>query len=145
MSNESKPQTARDKHRSAEGLWLGKVDLVPSKKSSNVYTIDHRCERAEGLYDHTDVATMIAKIIKAKVNFDGWKIWADPKEGFSVKPEAGAPVTPKQLATLAKEAAEIQLVYVQRPWPQPKFRFFKNKPVAGEAKVAKAEEPLIRL
>ena len=103
--------------------WEGPVKLRETKKGSNVFTIE---AHKNGKYSAEDVPAMLKALISAKAKLDGWKVWVDEDSGFSVELARGQVVTHAMLAKLTKEADNVQLAYVKRPWPQPKLYFTKG-------------------
>ena len=103
--------------------WEGAVKLRETAKGSNVFTIE---PHKDGKYSAEDVSAMLKALFAAKATLDGWKVWIDEDSGFDVKLEKGKNLTPAALAKLVKEADNVQLAYVKRPWPQPKLYFTKG-------------------
>ena len=113
--------------------WEGAVKLKETAKGSNVFTIE---PHKDGKYTADDVPAMIKALLSAKASLDGWKAWLDEDSGFDMVLEKGKNVSPAMLAKIVKQADNIQLAYVKRPWPQPKLYFTK-----GGAKPKKASKP----
>tara|TARA_E500000081_G_scaffold51806_1_gene54909 strand:- start:242 stop:616 length:375 start_codon:yes stop_codon:yes gene_type:complete len=101
--------------------WEGNFRLIETKEGSSVFTIK---ASPTGKYDGDTVADALAAVIKAKVRFDGWKLWVDGD--FATTVDKGEIVTPSKLAKLVKEADVITLAFVKRPFPQPKIRLIKG-------------------
>lgn len=110
--------------------WEGAVKLRETAEGSNVFTIE---PHKDGKYSAEDVPAILKALHAAKASLDGWKVWIDEDSGFDVKLAKGKNLTPAALAKLVKEADNVQLAYVKRPWPQPKLYFTK-----GEVKPRKA-------
>ena len=103
--------------------WEGAVKLKETAEGSNVFTIE---SDKDGKYTADDPHAIIKALLAAKASLDGWKAWIDEDSEFDVKLEKGEPVTPAKLVKLMKQADNVQLAYVKRPWPQPKLYFTKG-------------------
>ncbi len=103
--------------------WEGAVKLRETAKGSNVFTIE---PHKDGNDSAEDGSARRKALFAAKATRDGWKVWIDEDSGFDVKLEKGKNLTPAALAKLVKEADNVQLAYVKRPWPQPKLYFTKG-------------------
>ena len=119
-------------------VWEGNFALVEKKAGTNVFTL---VPRQNGKYSAENLQDAIKAILTAKVKIDGWKIWLDgPFEG--VKLEKGQDVTPAQLAKIAKQADDVMLAFVKRPFPQAKIKFTVGD---GSGPVRKAASSLREL
>jgi len=105
--------------------WEGSFKIVETKEKSGVFTIK---ASPTGKYNAETLEDAVASILKAKVKFDGWKLWIDGD--FSVLVPKGDIVAPSVFAKLVKESDEIVLAYVKRPFPQPKIRMIKGNGAA---------------
>lgn len=110
--------------------WEGNFAIVEKKAGSGVYTLQ---PRPNGKYSAETLQDAIKAILAAKAKLDGWKVWLDGE--FDVKLDKGADVTATMLAKIVKEADDVQLAFVKRPFPQPKLKFTKGN---GSGPVRKA-------
>jgi len=117
--------------------WEGRIKLIQKKEGSDVFTLQ---PHSAGKYGAENLDALIKAIIAAKVKLDGWKVWLDG--AFDAKLDKGADVTPTLLAKIVKEADDVQLAFVKRPFPQPKLRFVKGE---GAAPARKAKATLREL
>ena len=101
--------------------WEGSFKIVETKEGSAVFTIK---AAQGGKYTAETLDDAIASITKARVKFDGWKIWLDGD--FATTVDKGEILTPTKLAKLVKEADIVTLAFVKRPFPQPKIRLIKG-------------------
>jgi hypothetical protein len=109
--------------------WEGGFKLVEKKAGSGVYTLQ---PRPNGKYSAETLKDAIKALIGAKAKLDGWKVWLDGE--FSVELAKGADVTAAMRAKIVKEADDVQLAFVKRPFPQPKLKFTKGEPKAQASK-----------
>jgi hypothetical protein len=113
--------------------WEGTVKLQETKTGSGVFTIK---PHSQGKYSADDAGAILKAMLGAPkgTKFDGWKFWLEGD--FSMELEKGADVTQAMIAKIAKEADNVILAYVKRPFPQPKLKFTKGepKPQASRAK-----------
>lgn len=119
--------------------WEGNFAIVEKKAGSGVFTLQ---PRPNGKYSAETLQDAIKAVIGAPkgTKFDGWKIWLDGQ--FSVELAKGQDVTQAQLAKIVKEADDVQLAFVKRPFPQPKLRFVQGE---GAAPARKAASPVREL
>lgn len=117
--------------------WEGNFAIVEKKAGSGVFTLQ---PRPNGKYSAETLDVAIKAVLAAKAKFDGWKVWLDGD--FDVKLEKGQDVTATMLAKIVKEADDVQLAFVKRPFPQPKLRFVKGE---GAAPARKAANPVREL
>jgi hypothetical protein len=117
--------------------WEGNLALVEKKAGSGVFTLQ---PRQNGKYSAANLQDALKAIIAAKVKLDGWKVWLDGT--FEVTAEKGEDITPAKLAKILKEADDVQLAFVKRPFPQPKFRFVKGEGAATTRKAKTAVREL---
>ena len=117
--------------------WEGNFAIVEKKAGSGVFTLQ---PRPNGKYSAETLADALKAIIAAKAKLDGWKVWLDGE--FDVKLDKGQDVTAAMLAKIVKEADDVQLAFVKRPFPQPKLRFVKGE---GAAPARKAASPVREL
>jgi hypothetical protein len=117
--------------------WEGNFAIVEKKAGSGVYTLQ---PRPNGKYSAETLQDAIKALIGAKAKLDGWKVWLDGE--FSVELAKGADVTAAMLAKIVKEADDVQLAFVKRPFPQPKLKFTKGD---GNGPVRKATTPVREL
>lgn len=117
--------------------WEGNFAIVEKKTGTGVFTLK---PRPNGKYSAENLADALKAIITAKVKLDGWKVWLDGD--FDVKLDKGQDVTATMLAKIVKQADDVQLAYVKRPFPQPKLKFTKGK---GNGPVRKAASPVREL
>ena len=110
--------------------WEGNFAIVEKKAGSGVYTLQ---PRPNGKYSAETLQDAIKAILAAKAKLDGWKVWLDGD--FDVKLDKGQAVTATMLAKIVKEADDVQLAFVKRPFPQPKLKFTKG---AGNGPVRRA-------
>jgi hypothetical protein len=110
--------------------WEGNFAIVEKKAGSGVYTLQ---PRPNGKYSAETLPDALKAIIAAKAKLDGWKVWLDGE--FDVKLDKGQDVTATMLAKIVKEADDVQLAFVKRPFPQPKLKFTKG---TGSGPVRKA-------
>ena len=109
--------------------WEGNFAIVEKKAGSGVYTLQ---PRPNGKYSAETLQDAIKALIGAKAKLDGWKVWLDGE--FSVELAKGADVTAAMRAKIVKEADDVQLAFVKRPFPQPKLKFTKGEPKAQASK-----------
>ncbi len=117
--------------------WEGNFVVVEKKAGSGVFTLQ---PRPNGKYSAETLNVAIKAVLAAKVKFDGWKVWLDGD--FKTKLDKGKDLTPEDLAKIVKEADDVQLAFVKRPFPQPKLRFVKGE---GAAPARKAASPVREL
>ena len=117
--------------------WEGNFAIVEKKAGSGVYTLQ---PRPNGKYSAETLQDALKAIIAAKAKLDGWKVWLDGE--FDVKLDKGQDVTATMLAKIVKEADDVQLAFVKRPFPQPKLKFTKGD---GSGPVRKAASPVREL
>ena len=117
--------------------WEGNFAIVEKKAGSGVFTLQ---PRPNGKYSAETLADALKAIIAAKAKLDGWKVWLDGD--FDVKLDKGQDVTAAILAKIVKEADDVQLAFVKRPFPQPKLKFTKGN---GSGPVRKAASPVREL
>jgi hypothetical protein len=117
--------------------WEGNFAIVEKKAGSGVFTLQ---PRPNGKYSAETLADALKAIIAAKAKLDGWKVWLDGD--FDVKLDKGQDVTAAMLAKIVKEADDVQLAFVKRPFPQPKLKFTKGN---GSGPVRKAASPVREL
>ena len=119
--------------------WEGNFAIVEKKAGTGVFTLQ---PRPNGKYSAETLQDALKAVIGAPkgTKFDGWKIWLDGQ--FSVELAKGQDVTQAQLAKIAKEADDVQLAFVKRPFPQPKLKFTKGD---GSGPVRKAASPVREL
>jgi hypothetical protein len=98
--------------------WEGNFALVEKKAGSGVYTLQ---PRQTGKYSAENLQEALKALISNKAKLDGWKVWLDGD--FEVKLDKGQDVTAAMLAKIVKQADDIQLAFVKRPFPQPKLKF----------------------
>jgi len=108
--------------------WEGNFAIVEKKAGSGVFTLQ---PRQNGKYSAENLADALKALISAKVKLDGWKVWLDGQ--FSTELAKGQDVTAAQLAKVLKEADDVQLAFVKRPFPQPKLKFTKGDGAAPRA------------
>jgi hypothetical protein len=113
--------------------WEGNFAIVEKKAGSGVYTLQ---SRPNGKYSAENLQDALKAIIASKAKLDGWKVWLDGD--FSVELAKGADVTAAMLAKIVKEADDVQLAFVKRPFPQPKLKFTKG---GGNGPVRKVATP----
>lgn len=101
--------------------WEGSFKIVETKEGSAIFTIK---AAQGGKYTAETLEDAIAAMLKAKCKVDGWKLWVDGD--FATTVDKGETVSPAKFAKLVKEADEIVLAYVKRPFPQPKIRLIKG-------------------
>lgn len=103
--------------------WEGNFAIVEKKAGTGVFTLQ---PRPNGKYSAENLQDAIKAVIGAPkgTKFDGWKIWLDG--AFSVELAKGQDVTQAQLAKIVKEADDVMLAFVKRPFPQPKLKFTKG-------------------
>ena len=117
--------------------WEGNFAIVEKKAGTGVFTLQ---PRPNGKYSAETLADALKAIIAAKAKLDGWKVWLDGD--FDVKLDKGQDVTAAMLAKIVKEADDVQLAFVKRPFPQPKLKFTKGD---GSGPVRKAASPVREL
>ena len=117
--------------------WEGNFAIVEKKAGSGVYTLQ---PRPNGKYSAENLQDAIKAIIAAKAKLDGWKVWLDGD--FDVKLDKGQDVTATMLAKIVKQADDVQLAFVKRPFPQPKLKFTKGE---GSGPVRKTATPVREL
>lgn len=117
--------------------WEGNFAIVEKKAGSGVFTLQ---PRPTGKYSAETLDAAIKAVLAAKAKLDGWKVWLDGD--FETKLEKGEDLTPAKLAKIVKEADDVQLAFVKRPFPQPKLRFVKGE---GAAPARKAASPVREL
>ena len=117
--------------------WEGNFAIVEKKAGTSVFTLR---PRPNGKYSAETLQDAIKALIGAKAKLDGWKVWLDGD--FSVELAKGQDVTQAQLAKIVKEADDVQLAFVKRPFPQPKLKFTKGD---GSGPVRKAASPVREL
>lgn len=111
--------------------WEGNFAVVEKKAGSGVFTLQ---PRSNGKYSAETLDAAIKAILAAKVKLDGWKVWLDGT--FETTLEKGEDLTPAKLAKIVKEADDVQLAFVKRPFPQPKLRFVKGDGAAPARRTA---------
>jgi len=116
--------------------WEGNFAIVEKKAGSGVFTLQ---PRPAGKYSAENLQDAIKAVIGAKAKLDGWKVWLDG--AFSVELAKGQDVTATMLAKIVKEADDVQLAFVKRPFPQPKLKFTKGD---GSGPVRKASASPVR-
>lgn len=109
--------------------WEGNFAIVEKKAGTGVFTLQ---PRPNGKYSAENLQDAIKALIGAKAKLDGWKVWLDGD--FSVELAKGQDVTATMLAKIVKEADDVQLAFVKRPFPQPKLKFTKGEPKAQASK-----------
>lgn len=112
--------------------WEGTFDIEEKSEGAGVFTLK---PRQSGDYNAETLTDALKAILSAKVKLDGWKVWLDGE--FDTKLEKGEDVTHTKLAKIMKEADQMQLAFVKRPWPQPKLRFIKGDGAAPARAPAK--------
>jgi len=117
--------------------WEGNFAIVEKKAGSGVFTLQ---PRQNGKYSAETLADALKAIIAAKAKLDGWKVWLDGD--FDTKLDKGQDVTAAMLAKIVKEADDVQLAFVKRPFPQPKLKFTKGN---GSGPIRKAASPVREL
>ena len=110
--------------------WEGNFAIVEKKAGTGVFTLQ---PRPNGKYSAENLQDAIKALIGAKAKLDGWKVWLDGE--FDVKLDKGQDVTAAMLAKIVKQADDVQLAFVKRPFPQPKLKFTKGD---GNGPVRKA-------
>jgi len=117
--------------------WEGNFALAEKKAGSGVFTI---APRQSGKFSSECLAEAIKAMLGAPrgTKFDGWKFWLDGD--FTMELAKGADVTQATLAKIVKEADDVQLAFVKRPFPQPKLKFTKGEG-NGPVRKAKANAP----
>ena len=110
--------------------WEGNFAIVEKKAGSGVFTLQ---PRQAGKYSADNLQDAVKALISAKAKLDGWKVWLDGD--FDVTLDKGQDVTAAMLAKIVKQADDVQLAFVKRPFPQPKLKFTKGE---GSGPVRKA-------
>jgi len=98
--------------------WEGNFAIVEKKAGSGVFTLQ---PRPNGKYSAENLADALKAVIAAKAKLDGWKVWLDGD--FDMELAKGQDVTAAMLAKIVKQADDVQLAFVKRPFPQPKLKF----------------------
>ena len=111
--------------------WEGNFALVEKKAGSGVFTLQ---PRQNGKYSAENLQEALKALISNKAKLDGWKVWLDGD--FEVKLDKGQDVTAAMLAKIVKQADDIQLAFVKRPFPQPKHKFTKGDGTGPARKAA---------
>jgi hypothetical protein len=101
--------------------WEGKLKLLETSEGSNLFDLR---PHSDGKYSAENLPELFKAIAGAKAKLSGWRVWVDGD--FDVKHTPGEDVSPATLAKLIKEADNVELVFVKRPWPQPKVKFTKG-------------------
>jgi hypothetical protein len=99
--------------------WEGNFRLVEQgEEGSNCFALK---PSPTGKYSAENLQDAIKALLSTKAVLIGWNVWIDGD--FDVKHETGKPLPASTLAKLVKQAEHIDLVFVKRPWPQPKIKF----------------------
>jgi len=112
--------------------WAGNFRLLETEKGSNLFSIK---PDPTGKYSAENLQAALKAILTDKSALNGWNVWADGEFGFEVP--KGKPIPATMLAKLVKQADHVELVFVKRPWPQPKIKFTLGNGTGPARKAAK--------
>jgi hypothetical protein len=112
--------------------WEGNFRLVESAEGSNFYSV---VPGPKGKYSADNLQDALKALISNKAIINGWNVWVDGDFGFEV--QKGKPIPAAMLAKLIKQADHVDLVFVKKPWPQPKIKFTIGNGTGPVRKTAK--------